>query len=403
MLTRRAPASRCNGHMETGAIPVAPKRLDWLNDETARWVGEGILTEHTAEKIKAQYVASHTGSLTRVISYLGGAFLGVGLVWLVATNLDALSPLVRFAGIVVIWLAFTAAAEVPTFPRPLRGAFRGIAAIGFGGVIFQAAQSLQVPAYEPSLVGLWGLGALLYAYASAGVAPLVVGIVTTMIWFDWQVVASSESTFAGVFAVLVGGVIATATAALHDRGREAFARVWRLAGGVLVLGGLFVAAIPQIGDRELAWSPTLVVALVIAALLAPVAVGRTRGWSRWEVLASALIVPTGLALVAWDPQVSDLGSVSGEAWLSAFVSIAVYVVVAGAVAVDGSVRDHTLLVVLATGALVVFTTMQSFAVFAPIMSGATLFLMLGVLLLATGFVFDHARRGVAANLSEALS
>ncbi|NYI77658.1 DUF2157 domain-containing protein [Nocardioides panzhihuensis] len=389
--------------METGARPVAPKRLDWLHDETARWVGEGLLTEHTAERIKAQYVASHTSSLTRVISYLGGAFLGVGLVWLVATNLDALSPLVRFAGIVVIWLAFTAAAEVPTLPGPLRGAFRGIAALGFGGVIFQAAQSLQVPAYEPSLVGLWGLGALLYAYASAGVAPLVVGIVTTMIWFDWQVVASSESTFAGVFAVLVGGVIATATAALHDRGREAFARVWRLAGGVLVLGGLFVAAIPQVGDRELAWSPTLVVALVIAALLAAVAVGRTRGWSRWEVLASALIVPIGLALVAWDPQVSDLGSVSGEAWLSAFVSIAVYVVVAGAVAIDGSVRDHTLLVVLATGALVVFTTMQSFAVFAPIMSGATLFLMLGVLLLATGFVFDRARRGVAANLSEALS
>jgi uncharacterized membrane protein len=402
MLTRRTPANRCNDHMETGARPVAPRRLDWLNDETARWVGAGILTDDAAEKIKAQYVASHAGSLTRVISYLGGAFLGIGLLWLVATNLDALSPLVRFAGIVVVWLAFTAAAEVPTLPGPLRGAFRGIAALGFGGVIFQSAQSLQVPAYEPVLVGLWGLGALLYAYASAGVAPLVVGIVTTMIWFDWQVVASSESTFAGVFAVLVGGVIATATAALHDRAREGFARVWRLAGGVLVLGGLFVAAIPQIGDRDLAWSPTLVVALVIAALLAAVAVGRTHGSSRWEVLASALIVPIGLALVAWDPQVSDLGSVSGEAWLSAFVSIAVYVVVAGAVAVDGSVRDHTLLVVLATGALVVFTTMQSFAVFAPIMSGATLFLVLGVLLLVTGFVFDRARRGVAANLSEAL-
>ncbi|OIJ28730.1 DUF2157 domain-containing protein [Nocardioides luteus] len=389
--------------MDTQVRPVASRRLDWLNGETARWVSEGILTEETAERIKGQYVASHTGSLTRVISYLGGAFLGVGLLWLVATNLDALSPLMRFVGIVVVWLAFTAAAETLPLARPLRGAFRGIAAMSFGGVVFQAAQSLQVPAYEPSLVGLWGLGALLYAYASAGLAPLVVGIVTTMIWFDWQVVASSESTFAGVFAVLVGGVVATAMAALHDRRQEAFAQVWRLAGGVLVLGGLFVAAIPQIGDRDLGWSPVLLGALVIAVLLAALAMVRTDGLSRWEVLASALIVPIGLALVAWDPHVDDLGSVSGEAWLSAFVSIAVYVVVAGAVAVDGSVRDQTLLVVLATGALVVFTTMQSFAVFAPIMSGATLFLLLGVLLLATGFVFDRARRGVAANLGEALS
>ncbi|MFI5625182.1 DUF2157 domain-containing protein [Nocardioides sp. NPDC051685] len=389
--------------MDTEVRPVAPRRLDWLNNETARWVSDGILTADTAETIKGQYVASHAASLTRVISYLGGTFLGVGLVWLVATNLDALSPLVRFLGIVVIWLAFTAAAETLPLPRPLRGAFRGIAAMSFGGVVFQAAQSLQVPAYEPSLVGLWGLGALGYAYASTGLAPLVVGIVTTMVWFDWQVVASSESTFAGVLAVLVAGVVATAMAALHDRGRENFAQVWRLAGGVLVLGGLFVAAVPQIGDHDLAWSPTLLVALVIAALLVAAAVGLTDGLSRWEVLASALIVPIGLALVAWDPRVDDVGSVSGEAWLSAFVSIAVYVVAAGAVAVDGSVRDQTLLVVLATGALVVFTTMQSFAVFAPIMSGATLFLMLGVLLLATGFVFDRARRGVAANLGEALS
>ncbi|WP_328530408.1 DUF2157 domain-containing protein [Nocardioides sp. NBC_00368] len=389
--------------MDTDVRPVAPRRLDWLNNEIDRWVSEGILTEDAAETITGQYVASHANSLTRVISYLGGAFLGVGLVWLVATNLDALTPLVRFVGIVVIWLAFTAAAETIPLPRPLRGAFRGIAAMSFGGVVFQAAQSLQVPAYEPSLVGFWGLGALGYAYASGALAPLVVGIATTMIWFDWQVVASSESTFAGVFAVLVGGVVATAMAALHDRRQETFAQVWRLAGGVLVLGGLFVAAIPQIGDRDLAWSPTLVVALVIAGLLVAVTAVRTDGLSRWEVLAAALIVPIGLVLVAWDPKVDDLGSVSGEAWLSAFVSIAVYVVVAGAVAVDGSVRDQTLLVVLATGALVVFTTMQSFAVFAPIMSGATLFLMLGVLLLATGFVFDRARRGVAANLSEALS
>ncbi len=389
--------------MDTEVRPVAPRRLDWLNSETARWVSDGLLTADAAEKITGQYVASRAGSLTRVISYLGGAFLGVGLVWLVATNLDALSPLVRFVGIVVVWLAFTAAAETLPLPRPLRGAFRGVAALAFGGVVFQAAQSLQVPAYEPSLVGLWGLGTLLYAYASTGLAPLVVGIVTTMIWFDWQVVATSEGTFAGVFAVLVAGVVATAMAALHERSRETFAQVWRLAGGVLVLGGLFVAAVPQIGDRELGWSPVLLGALAIAALLVAVAMGRTRGLSRWEVLASALIVPIGLALVAWDPHVKDFASVSGEAWLSAFVSIAVYVVVAGAVAVDGSVRDQTLLVVLATGALVVFTTMQSFAVFAPIMSGATLFLLLGALLLATGFVFDRARRGVAANLGEALS
>ena len=38
----------------------------------------------------------------------------------------------------------------------------------------------QVPAYEPALVGVWGLGALLYAYAVRGVAPLLVGLGATV-------------------------------------------------------------------------------------------------------------------------------------------------------------------------------------------------------------------------------
>ena len=41
----------------------------------------------------------------------------------------------------------------------------------------------------------------------------------------------------------------------------------------------------------------------------------------------------------------------------------------------GVLRDSTWLTALATAALVLFTTVQAFAVFAPIISGATLFLL----------------------------
>ncbi len=56
------------------------------------------------------------------------------------------------------------------------------------------------------------------------------------------------------------------------------------------------------------------------------------------------------------------------------------------------------LTALATIALVIFTTFQSFAVFARIIEGAWLFVILGVVFLATGFLADRARRRLAIEL-----
>ena len=50
--------------------------------------------------------------------------------------------------------------------------------------------------------------------------------------------------------------------------------------------------------------------------------------------------------------------------------------------------------------LVVFTTFQSFAVFAPIVTGAWLFVVLGTVFLGTGFLFDRARRELAQVLDD---
>jgi hypothetical protein len=83
------------------------------------------------------------------------------------------------------------------------------------------------------------------------------------------------------------------------------------------------------------------------------------------------------------------------------VSVGVYVLVAIGVAVLGTLRDSWRLTALATGAIVVFTTFQSFAVFARIIEGAWLFLALGLVLLGTGVLFDRVRRGVAAALENA--
>jgi len=104
--------------------------------------------------------------------------------------------------------------------------------------------------------------------------------------------------------------------------------------------------------------------------------------------------------LAWWGSTQDVDEVGVNDVLHALVAVALYVGLAVAVGALGALRDSWLLGVLSTGALVVFTVFQSFAVFAPVVQGAWLFLLLGVVLLGTGVGFDRLRRTVAASIDE---
>jgi uncharacterized membrane protein len=262
--------------MDTTPQAVSPHQLARLRDELPRWQAQGLVTGEHAAAILGQYRAVKRAGLARLMLYLGAAFVGVGLIWLVAANLDQLPPFLRFVVVTALWLGITAVAEVlgsradHGTRSPVVGAARGLSALAFGAVVFQAAQSLQVPAYEPALVGFWGL------------EPLV---------------------------------------------------------------------------------------------------------------AIAVAVVSGL-LVLWDPG-TDPDSVGLEGWAHAGVSIAAYVATATWIAVLGIRRSSDWLTYLALAALVVFTTFQSFAVFAQIIQGAWLFVVLGLVFLGSGYLFDRARRELA--------
>jgi uncharacterized membrane protein len=284
-------------------------------------------------------------------------------------------------------------------PSPVVGAVRIVASLAFGAVIFQAAQSLQVPAYEPALVGLWGLGALLYAYLLDARGPLLVGLAAGTVWLVWQVVWDEPSAFGVVLALAAAAVVAVSTGSLHDRWRPAFAVPWRELGAALALAALFAAAIPMITLDDFAWSTVLVAVTVVAGVLGAAAVAGAAGWRRLEALGAVAVGLVAWLLVAWDTG-SDTSDIDLADWAHAAVAIGVYVAVAAGVAVLGVLRDSWRLTALATAALVVFTTFQSFAVFAAILPGAWLFVALGLVFLATGFLFDRARRRLAEELTD---
>jgi uncharacterized membrane protein len=393
--------------------PATPQQLAWLADELPHWQAAGLVDDHGAAAILAGYHSSRRFDLSRLLLTLGAAFVGVGIIWLVASNLDQLAPPVRFAVVAAFWLAFLVGGELLAarrehapgqggIPSPVVGAVRIMAALAFGAVVFQAAQSLQVPTYEPQLLAFWGLGALVQAYAVRGTGPLVVGLLTLASWLVWQTTWHEPDALTVLLVIFAGGVVAASGAAVHERWWTGFAAPWREIGAVLTLGALFAAALPYVTADDFESSTLLIVVLVVAGAAAVAGGVLARGNHGLEPVAAIVIAMAGVGLVLWDVGSDfDTGDQVGAAgWAHAALGVAVYVAAAGWFAVLGVLRDSRRLTFLATAALVLFATVQSFAVFAQIIQGALLFLVLGVVFGGTGWLADRARRQLARSLAD---
>lgn len=393
---------------------ISPKGLAWLRGEVAAWQADGLVTDEAAAAILNRYDGGRRTAVVRLISAVGAAFVAAGLISLVAANVDRLSPLVRFAGITAIWLgavvvaellhrrhapADDAAADNDVEPSLLVGSARVIAAAAYGATVFQAAQSLQVPAYTSALLGCWAGGALAYAYAVRGVGPLVVGIGTLVGWYAWALGERAPDGASFVVGLAVAAAAATAVGVAHERGLRSFAAPWSLAAGVLSLVGLFGAALPDVGRDGLDLPGIGYAGIAVAALAVVAAAVRADRQGRRELAAVTAMLAAGLLLAAWAP--ADTSSeLSGAELMHALVGTAVYLATAIWYGVVGAVRDRPQLTNLATAALVIFVTVQSFGVFAPLLSGAALFLLLGVVLIAAGAVADRARRRLVEEVTQ---
>jgi uncharacterized membrane protein len=413
--TVRAPEP---GHPQHPTRPATPAQLDWLRAEVTDWQREGLIGHDQAQALMSRYHPARRVSLARVLLALGAVFVGFGLIWLVAANLDQLAPLSRFATVVVIWALLTLGAELLAarqahggpIPSPVVHAGRLLAALLFGAVVFQAAQSLQVPAYEPRLVGVWALGALLHGYLVRAAAPVVLGVTAGLAWVVWAAVWNEPSFLGVLLAVCAAGVGAVAVAALHDRRRTAgtpdLAWPWRTAGVVALLGALFAAALPFGEVDDLVWTGQLAVSVAAALLLVGAAVvtvllGRGTSPPRllWEPFGAVAVTVLAVVLAVWDAG-SDVDQVALLDWAHAAVAVIGFLAVSAGVAALGVLRDRTHLTVVAVVALVLFTTFQSFAVFAQIIDGAWLFLAMGLVLSGTGWLADRGRRQLAVSLAD---
>ena len=390
--------------------PATPAQLGWLAAELPHWKVAGLVDDPAATAILAGYHQSRRFDLSRLLLTLGAAFVGIGILWLVASNLDQLPPPVRFAVVAAFWLAFLVGGEVLAarrehggdIPSPVVGCVRVLAALTFGAMIMQAAQSLQAPAYEPQLLAWWGLGALVHAYAVRGTGPLVVGLVALASWLVWQTTSDAPSALTVLLVLFAAGAVAASAAAWHEDLLPSFAAPWREVGAVLTLGALFVAALPFVTTEDFGWTPLLVAVVAVAGLVAVASAVLARGPLRLEPVLAVVIALGGVLLVLWefgsDFDIDDQLGAAG--WAHAALGVVAYVGASAWFAVLGVLRDSRRLTFVATAALVLFTTVQAFSVFAAIIQGAWLFVLLGLVFVGTGWVADRARRQLAHSLAD---
>ena len=383
---------------------ITPENQRWLGDQLRVWRAEGWIDEEVADRIGGSYevVSGRRLNLARLLLSLGGVFVGVGVIWLVAANLEELSPMVRLAAVFALFVAALIGAEAladrrehrGTIPSPVVHALRLVTCLLLGAVIYQAAQSLQVPAYEPALLGLWSIGCLLYAHLMRTATPLLVGLPVGFAWALWAPMVEHGSWLTFVVAMFAAALLATSVAQLPQPA-PSFTAWWRETGAASALAGLFAAAIPAAEPDGFGIGLSL--ALVLAGAGVALALALWRGRDRREPAVVALLGAFAVLLVIWEAG-QDVENVDLASWAHAALAVSIYVGAALGVAYLGIVHDSLRLTLIATAALVVFTTFQAFAVFGQIIQGAWLFLLLGLVLAGSGYAFDRVRREIAASV-----
>lgn len=367
---------------------------------------DGLVGHAEGQAIEAHCSNALRARAARTVLLIGAALFGVGIIGVVAANLDVdeIGPLVRSLLVALVWLALAVLAEAVRdrgTAASLANPIALLAAIAYGATIFQVTQSLQVPAFEPALILAWALGSLVYAYATRHSGPLVLGVGALAGWYVWELAERADVGAAIVLGLALAAPLAAAVAALHEgTARAHFTGPWRFAAALLGLAAFGVLAIGPLEDSSVPGSIVFVaIPVVVVSLLAAV---RGDGRQRVEIVGALLAAAGAITLVALTPEAGrDVflfdGATDGarsSVVAHALVALGLFLVYAAAIAYLGTINGAWALTGVGIGAILLFFISQAVALTLSLGSTAWLLLGVGVLLAACGVLADllHRRR-----------
>jgi uncharacterized membrane protein len=193
----------------------------WLHGEIPAWVKAGIIDSDQAEQLRQRYIlAKGVGWGRIVLSSIGAILVGLGVILLFAYNWEAMPKAVKLA---VVFGALAVAHIAGLLvnrkeSNPIAG--EGLHALGtmlFGAGIWLVAQIYHIDEHYPNAFILWGMGALLMAWALPSLTQALMAVALVIVWQLTEVFDFRQALHGAPWILLLG----------------VFPLIWRLRSPVL--------------------------------------------------------------------------------------------------------------------------------------------------------------------------
>ncbi|MBF0101815.1 MAG: DUF2157 domain-containing protein [Desulfobacterales bacterium] len=165
--------------------------ISWLFTQIHQWIDEGIIQKEQAERIIQRYLVyekkTRYFSVSMIFPAIGAIICGLGVILFFAYNWESMHKFIKLSIIFSTLIVTHASAVYIRQNRP------DIAALGdglhlfgtmlFGSGIWLIAQIYHISEHYPNAFFIWGMGAILMAWALLSISQ---GIVASLIMIFWQ-------------------------------------------------------------------------------------------------------------------------------------------------------------------------------------------------------------------------
>lgn len=234
-----------------------------LEEHIESWLTAGIISSEQADQmlLLSGTIDKDTSSnkFVTIISILGSIFLGIGVIWFMASNwaiMGSITKVILLLGSTTGLLYIGNEIGYNRANYPIVGkALVFLSAIMYGASIFLIGQIFNVNANSSSLLFLWFIGIipLVYIYQS----PLVtlLSSIVFWIWYNYFLIGtvSEDNVMNGIYFNQIFGVILFAIGSLHydSHKYKRVARAYRLFGILITIITLFIFTFKWLYSSEM--------------------------------------------------------------------------------------------------------------------------------------------------------
>lgn len=164
------------------------KHVRWLHEQLPAWVTQGLITPAQAEALRRLHPEPKAGLPwgMLIFSGIGAVVIGLGIILLLAYNWQAIP---KFAKLGLIFGALIAAhagglrcLKAGDWRRQLGEALGVLGTMLFGAGIWLIAQVYHIDEHYPNGFLLWGMGALVLAWALPSISQGVLAVAALTVW-----------------------------------------------------------------------------------------------------------------------------------------------------------------------------------------------------------------------------